>query len=466
MTEKLNKLCLYALNYDLLLQLPIHRQHGSVKIQRVLTEETDKALIAEETLCVEALDLIEFLYRAEKSPETMDIKIQETRLKRLLPLLLYRYRPCSEQTAQIEDQQENTTPLVITKDHQLMQVLPFNFRPFNTGLRYDNWPLGRTQELILTVENHSEPGLEQTLLTSDQNVYYVAEPVDKLDWLRSKKSINGEKPFDEIKFYENIDSFFLKYAPRARMIRKARFRSTLAESREFRKFLFETKFYENNQSNQLAQLWDCCWRSFKNSSMVAHLLVLMQPTTIESFATYCCALQQLFQVATDGWTSEQKLQLENLCRSTPYEKSLDPLTAIHIAQVLQTIIEYLGTSLPCSQKLRAAATVLYAGLQSRFTAYQADTKSCVNSVLRIATTLEQSIDVEKTTFNTFFTNWQLWYLSQNIVSYLKDSMEGLQSIEFVGRYTQYAALELKIYSEEAFKNDVPAVSLAFEKIIK
>ena len=462
MTEHLNKLCLYALNYDLLLQYPVHRQHGSLKIQRPLQQDVDAALVAEETLTVEALDLIEFLYKAEKSKNT-NTQPQETRLKRLLPLLLYRYRPCEEINTQTEEEKE-TAPMVITKDRQLMQVLSFNFRPFNTGLRYDDWPLGRTQELVITSENHKEPGLEHELLTGDQNVYYVAEPVDKLQWLSSKRSSNGAEPFNVIKFYENVDAFFLKYAPRAKMIRKARFRSIMPETRQFRQFLFETQFYKNNQSNQVAQMWDCTWRNcFQDTALPAHLLVLLQPTTVEAFATQCTALSLVFSFATNGWTPEQKLSLQHLCKATPYEKTIDSETSINVSLVLSAVIECVGIGQMCNNKIRAAAAALYIGLQSRFTAYKGDVKACVNSVYRAVLSLEQSIDVEKTTFDSFLTNWQLWYLAKQMIMYLQTFDLRLESLDFVSNFTQYITENVKLFSEEAFSHDLQTVTATLQK---
>ena len=463
MSEQLNKLCLYALNYDLLLQYPVHRQHGAVKIQRVLQPDVDQALIAEETLTLEAFDLIEFLYKAEKS-KNENTKEQESRLKRLLPLLLYRYRPVKEAVVTTEEEKSGV-PMTITKNRQLMQVLSFNFRPFNTGLRYDDWPLGRTQELVITAENHENPSLEQELLTKDQNVYYVAEPVDKLDWLSSKQSIGTGEPFNVSKFYENIDAFFLKYAPRARSIRKARFRSLMAESRAFRQFLFETQFYKNNQANQLAQTWDCVWKNtFQDTTLTAHLLVLMQPTSIEIFSTQCLALASIFSFATDAWTSEQKLSLQHLCRATPYEKTIESETALKISAVLSAIVETTGSCTIYSSKVRAAAMSLFIGLQSRFTAFKGDIKACVNSVYRLVASLEQSINVEKTTFDAFLTNWQLWHLAKELILYLQSAPEmKLDSIEFVSYFTQHVMINVKLFSEENFQKDLQAVTTTLSK---
>ena len=195
--------------------------------------------------------------------------------------------------------------------------------------------------------------------------------------------------------------------------------------------------------------------------MVAPLLVSIQPASVEMFAAQCCAIKNVLDYATDGWKSEQKLQLENLLRSTPYEKSIESSVANSIALVLTTIVEFLGTSQICSQKIRAATTVLYVGLQSGFTAYQKDTRSSVNSVLRIAISLEQSIDVEKTTHSAFFTNWQLWHLSQHIVSFLENSQEKLDEIKLVGEFTQYAtSSQVNIFSEKAFSHDLQGISQA------
>jgi len=464
MTDQLNKLCLYALNYDLLLQYPIHRLHGSLKISRPLQQSTDESLIAEETLTVEAFELIESLYKAERNEiDNANTKKQELRLKRLLPLLLYRYRPCEEISTKIEEE-KNGEPMTITKNQKLMQVLPFNFRPYNTGLLYENWPLGRTQELILTAENNQDPTYEQDLLTGDSNVYYVAEPVDKLDWLSSKRSINTEEPFNVIKFYENIDAFFLKYAPRARMIRKARFRSTLPESRFFRQFLFETVFYKNGSTNQVAQTWDCAWRNYlSDPALVAHLLVQMQPTSVETFGNYCSSLNSIICFATAGWTVEQRVALQQLLRATPYEKSLDRETALKISAMQSAIVELVVGDQKCSVKTRAATMALYVGLQSRFTAYTDDVKTCVNSIYRIVTTLEQSIDVEKTTFETFFSNWQLWHLSKHLVAYLQTLPVQLDSLEIVSDFLAFVTKNVRLFSDEAIATDLLSVHATLTK---
>ena len=78
---------LLALNYDLLLQYPIHRLPGNRKILRTLDADgTDALLVAEETVLNEALDLIENLSVAA---ETLDEKQteQQERLQKILPLL-------------------------------------------------------------------------------------------------------------------------------------------------------------------------------------------------------------------------------------------------------------------------------------------------------------------------------------------------------------------------------------------
>ncbi len=459
MSDQLSKLCLYALNYDLLLQYPIHRQYDSVKIHRPLKAETDEALIAEETLTVEAFDLIEALYKTEKAGTDSSItKQQENRLKRLLPLLLYRYRPCDQVQTVIEENGATGEPMIITKDRQQMQVLPFNFRPFNTGLKYANWPLGRTQELVITEENHQEPGAEKELLTNDHNVHYVAEPVDKLEWLSSKRSVGSDEPFNVAKFYENTDLFFLKYAPRARMIRKARFRSPRPESTNFRNFLFETQFYRNNDP-VTAQTWDSTWKEYLHDLLLsAHLLVLMQPLDVTQFSFQSLALARIFAFATYGWTAEQRHALNQICRATPYEKNIDADMATKTSIILHSAIENTIANSIQNTRLGAAALALFVGLQTRFTAYQGDIKGCFNAIYRIVLSIEQSINIEQSVHDSYLNNWQLWYLAKQLVVYLQSSDLQLGDIEFVSQFLQFAVQNYKLFSKEALEHDLQSVS--------
>src|SRR6056297_793213 len=152
-TVSLDLRSLLTLSYDLLLQYPVHRLARNAKFVRPLTFAQDETLIAEESLTVDAFGMIESLMQQLTNDEKPDESAMR-RLQKLLPLLLYRYRNAEPDNAALSepvDGNEETAaakPMTIVRDRDLLRVLPFNFRPFNTGLRYNDWPLGRTKEVI------------------------------------------------------------------------------------------------------------------------------------------------------------------------------------------------------------------------------------------------------------------------------------------------------------------------------
>lgn len=483
-TPTLNRASVLALNYDLLLQYPIHRLDGNARLQRPLSAVADAALIAEETLTNEAFDIIEALYEAERKGAGDDeqnvandakkgvgeekTRLNDERLKRLLPLLLYRYRPLHTTTPKEDTPTEPKEPtpaakdsMVIERERETLQILPFNFRPYNTGLCFNNWPLGRTKEIIVTAETVGEYDFSAQLFTGDRNVYYIAEPDDKLEWLNSKRSTTQEA-FSVERFYRNADAFFSKYAPRARAIRKARFRSTLPESHLFRAFLFESRFAASAETppTSIAAQWDSVWRdsldALRYNSIVgvdtrrrrwhllANLLALLQPTNIEQYVKYVSNLNSVLRFATDTWTNRQVELLEQLLRSTIYERGVAPAIAERKNNALLSIAASAAEEC-CSQITVAASTLLlYTALRSQFDARffggatLDERKKAANFFYRVVVSLQQSLDVSGAVHDVALSAAQLWSLAETLLRYLREnSAVSTESLDFVAEFVKH-----------------------------
>lgn len=530
-TPSLNWQSLLALNYDLLLQYPVHRLAGNAKIERKLSIESDAALVAEETLINDAFDLIESLVnrlQTDTGPnDDAAVPERETqRLQRLLPLLLYRYRPITEQVNvsdgssgvhdkendndDVGDDGDDVAPkksdgskndvgptvaqkdseMAIVRDRQKMKILAFNFRPFNTGLRYNDWPLGRTKEVVIATGKDGDVNVdgENPMQELDEfaqqlasNVHYVAEPVDKLAWLRSKRAdSDSAEPFNVAQFYRNVDIFFGKYAPRARALRKARFRCTAAESREFRKFLFESKFYGGPEEDS-AQQWDWLWaESFdalryandadgqrRRRHLLANMLVLLQPHSLQQSRTQVDCLNNVLRRATAQWTDKQVTVLESLLRATVYEERVSSDLAARKNCLVLALVRLVCDNNGSDVSLRAATLFLYTALRSQFdavfcqSAHQSRDSDAehnivvANTFYRVVAALEREVDVESAVYNTFLSAPQLWQMAGMLIRYLREQAQAdntaLDSMDFVQLFTAHVR---KTVTDNLFASDI------------
>lgn len=437
---------LLALNYDLLLQYPVHRLAGNRKITRPLNDKTDVAIISEETLLNEALDLIESLAVANDSLNDFQKKQQE-RLQKLLPLLLYRYRPETSVNSSSGNSKSNNSaePMSIVRDQQTFNILAFNLRPFNSGLRFENWPIGRTKELAITTEP-----LDGQSEDEDVKIHYVVEPLDKKAWLHSKVSRDGTV-FNVVELYKNTDRYFGKHMLRMRALRKARFRSVERELRHFRKLLFETQFYRDQS---VEQKWDWLWQDslsafhYDDSSdlhrqrklhMVANLLALFQPRDIDQAVEQFIALNSVIKYA---FVCEKQCidLLEQLLRATVYDKKI----ASNKNCVLKAIVNSLGnlTTMP-STSVRAATLYLFCAIRSRFSdAFclpDNDLKVIFNTFYRIVASVESLLDTGDGKTLSYLSVVQLWQLARKVIDFMRTNVVDLdiESIDFVRQFSAH-----------------------------
>lgn len=484
-----NRLAVLALNYDLLLQYPINRLQGNAKILRSLDQTKDATLIAEETLTNEAFDIIEMLYAAERdgAKETAQLRQHDHRLKRLIPLLLYRYRPIETIDTSESENDEAKIPhtesnaMVAKHDRQTMQVLPFNFRPYNTGLCYSNWPLGRTKDVVVTAESAAAETVEMgsEIYTKDSNVYYIAEPTDKEAWVKTKLSDESQVAFDVDKFYNSADVFFQKYAPRARVIRKARFRSILPESRLFRSFLFDTA----------SHVWDEIWQeSFaslrykligadaeddtkRRYHLLANFLALWQPYNLSQFSEKVASLDAVLQFATRSWSNHQVIMLEQLLRATVYEKGVSGETASRKNCIVNAIVHLIDTSDSQTIHIRSATLLLFAALRSQFGAIFCDlqnNESSANIMLRIVWPLESALVNVDSTKNLYLTAVQLWTVAELLLRFLQTANVAFDSRDFVALFVKHVLSNAKenLFAPDLQNIDTSVTSTLEQNFIK